>query len=108
MQFSAWPLLLYIFILWLSVEELECFIVVFGVVDEAVVGEDYALDSAVFGAECVDVAFRPFSAGGFRELSLIVAEVVPADAFAGAVLFKLIAAVSGPAGLRGFLFRDVV
>ena len=54
----------------LSPEKLEAFVVVVGVIDEPVVGENQALRPSGGGAQGIHVALRPVPAGGVRQKAL--------------------------------------
>ena len=69
------------FMLFLSGDLLKSFVVIFGVVDQAVVAEYDALRAATVGAQSVDITFGVLSAVGFGEKAFIVAETIAADAF---------------------------
>ena len=69
--------------LFLSVQQGEALVMVVGVVDQTVIGEDQTLGTSRLGAQSVDITFGILPICGKQ--FLVIAEVVTADALAGGV-----------------------
>ena len=80
-------------------------VVVPGIIDQTVVGEDDPLCPPGPGAHCVNVAFGPAPPLGVGEQALVVTEAAAADALARGVGPQVAA---GPAQLFRLFFGDVV
>ena len=66
----------------------EAFVMVVGVINQAVVGKDDALGTAAGCADGVDVTFSPLAAFGVGQKAFVVAEIVAADGLAGSDLIQ--------------------
>ena len=76
-----------------------------GVVNQAIVGKDYALRVTIT-LHIINVAFLPVAAVFLRQLAFVIAVAVAADGFAGCNLVE--GAFCLPAQLFGLVFRDIV